>query len=67
MAQMSETAFAGTSLALTRMNALRHGLSGRVHALVGDLLDPIAGPLDLVVANLPYLPGASGSTGSWPS
>jgi release factor glutamine methyltransferase len=27
-----------------------------VHILRGDLLEPVAGPLDLVLANLPYLP-----------
>ena len=41
---------------LTRLNARRHGVESRVHVLVGDLLEPIEPPLDLVVANLPYLP-----------
>lgn len=43
---------------LARTNARRHGLENRVTVLEGDLLDPVPGPIDLVVANLPYLPAA---------
>jgi release factor glutamine methyltransferase len=50
------TDVSGHAVALTRRNARRHGVENRVHVLVGDLLDPIEPPLDLVVANLPYLP-----------
>jgi release factor glutamine methyltransferase len=45
------------AVALTRENARRHGVGDRVHPLLGRLLEPVAGPLDLVAANLPYLPG----------
>jgi release factor glutamine methyltransferase len=41
---------------LTRENADRNGVADRVHALEGDLLDPVPQPVDVVVANLPYLP-----------
>ncbi|HEV8249336.1 MAG TPA: HemK family protein methyltransferase [Gaiellaceae bacterium] len=41
---------------VARLNAARLGVDDRVHLLVGDLLEPVAGPLDLVLANLPYLP-----------
>jgi release factor glutamine methyltransferase len=41
---------------LARANAERHGVSDRVHVLEGDLLDPLPLPMDVVVANLPYLP-----------
>ena len=44
------------AVALARENARRHGVSGRVHVVHGDLLAGVPGPLDLVVANLPYLP-----------
>ena len=37
-------------------NVRRHGLLHRVVVLEGHLLDPVPGPVDLVVANLPYLP-----------
>jgi release factor glutamine methyltransferase len=42
--------------ALARANVRRLGLDGRVFVRHGDLLDPVPGPLDLIVANLPYLP-----------
>lgn len=44
------------AVALARENARRHGVCDRVHVVHGDLLAGVPGPLDLVVANLPYLP-----------
>lgn len=44
------------AVALARENAERLGVSDRVHVLQGDLLDPLPAPVDLIVANLPYLP-----------
>src|SRR5439155_8913080 len=41
---------------LARANAERHGVGSRVHVLRGNLLEPVPRPVDLVVANLPYLP-----------
>ena len=42
---------------LARANAVRHGVAQRVHVVRGDLLDPAPNaPVDLIVANLPYLP-----------
>jgi release factor glutamine methyltransferase len=41
---------------LARVNAKRHGVDDRVHVLEGDLLEPLPLPMDVVVANLPYLP-----------
>ncbi len=46
------------AVALTRANAERHGVSDRVHALEGDLLEPVPEPVDFITANLPYLPEA---------
>lgn len=43
---------------LARENAARHGVADRVHVLEGDLLEPLDEPVDVVVANLPYLPEA---------
>lgn len=43
---------------LARANARLRGVGDRVHVLHGDLLDGVPGPVDLVVANLPYLPHA---------
>ena len=50
----TDTSAAAVSLA--RANVARLGLGDRVSVRRGDLLDPVEGPLDLVVANLPYLP-----------
>jgi release factor glutamine methyltransferase len=44
------------AVALARVNIYRHGLGERVTVCHGDLLEPVAGPIDVVVANLPYLP-----------
>jgi release factor glutamine methyltransferase len=41
---------------LARENARRLGVGDRVHVLEGDLLDPVPGQVQVVVANLPYLP-----------
>jgi len=41
---------------LARENARLHGVEDRVHVLQGDLLEPISHPVELIVANLPYLP-----------
>lgn len=41
---------------LARSNVERLGLEERVHILEGDLLEPAPEGLDVVVANLPYIP-----------
>jgi release factor glutamine methyltransferase len=43
-------------VALARRNAERNGVADRVHIVHGDILDPVPVPVDVVVANLPYLP-----------
>jgi release factor glutamine methyltransferase len=44
---------------LARANVHRHGLANRVFIRQGDLLDPVPAPLDLIVANLPFVPEAT--------
>jgi release factor glutamine methyltransferase len=44
------------AVALARANVHRHGLADRIHVRRGDLLGPVPPELDLIVANLPYLP-----------
>ena len=41
---------------LARVNARRLGVGDRVHVVKGELLEPLPGSVDLIVANLPYLP-----------
>jgi release factor glutamine methyltransferase len=55
-AQLWATDTSPAAVALARENVRRHGLAGRVVVREGDLLDPVPGSVDLVVANLPYLP-----------
>jgi release factor glutamine methyltransferase len=43
------------AVSLARRNAKLHGVDDRVHVIQGDLLQPLTQPVDLVVANLPYL------------
>ena len=50
----TDTSPAGVELA--RENVRLHSVEDRVHVLQGDLLEPIAHPVELIVANLPYLP-----------
>jgi release factor glutamine methyltransferase len=51
----TDTSVAAVELATA--NVERLGLEDRVSILEGDLLEPVPADLDLVVANLPYLPG----------
>ena len=48
----------GCAVELARENAHRHGVGQRVRVRRGDLLEPVPGAIDLIVANLPYLPAA---------
>ncbi len=41
--------------ALAQRNIERHGLTQRITLLAGDLLAPLPQPVDLIVANLPYI------------
>jgi release factor glutamine methyltransferase len=50
-----------SAVKLARVNVRRHGLVGRVFVGHGDLLAPVPGPFDVIVANLPYVPASSAS------
>jgi release factor glutamine methyltransferase len=43
---------------LATANARWARVDDRVHVRRGDLLEPVAGPADVIVANLPYLPSS---------
>lgn len=47
------------ALAIARENAARHQVSERIRWIRTNLLDGYSEPLDLVVANLPYIPSAT--------
>jgi release factor glutamine methyltransferase len=46
------------ALALARRNADHHPSAQPIRFLQGDLLEPVDPPLDLILANLPYIPTA---------
>ncbi len=49
------TDLSNRALEVAAVNAAHHGVSGRVSFLHGDLLAPVSKPVDLVLANLPYV------------
>jgi release factor glutamine methyltransferase len=44
------------ALAVARNNSARHGVTSRTLFRRGDLLAPVAEPVDAILANLPYIP-----------
>jgi HemK-like putative methylase len=58
-AEVWATDISAESVLLARANAHMLGVGDRVHVERGDLLTPVPGKLDLIVANLPYLPEAA--------
>jgi release factor glutamine methyltransferase len=49
------TDLSAEALALAEENARRLSLEGRIRFLQGDLLEPLPEPVDLLLANLPYI------------
>ena len=47
---------ADSVLDVASYNIRAHGVGDRVSLAIGDLLDAVPDPLDLIVANLPYIP-----------
>ncbi len=54
-AQMYGIEISPDALAVARTNAERHGVADRIEWLRGDLLGPLPAPVDIIVANLPYI------------
>jgi release factor glutamine methyltransferase len=44
-----------SALAVARQNASKHGVADRIIFLQGDMLAPLPRPVDLIIANLPYV------------
>ena len=49
------TDISSQALDIARFNAMEHYVSERIEFLKGDLVDPIYQPVDLLIANLPYV------------
>jgi release factor glutamine methyltransferase len=50
------TEISGAALHVARENARRHGVHGQITFYQGDLLEPVPGPVNILAANLPYVP-----------
>jgi release factor glutamine methyltransferase len=49
------TDISAPALEVARLNCQRHGVIDRVCFLHGDMLEPLPAPVDLIIANLPYV------------
>jgi release factor glutamine methyltransferase len=49
------TDISARALRVAAKNCRKHAVAGRVALLKGDMLGPLPGPVDLIVANLPYV------------
>ena len=58
-AEVWATDISRSAVLLASANVRRRGLADRVHVRHGDLLAPVAGLFDVIVANLPYVPAAT--------
>ncbi len=54
-ARFYATDISARALQVAERNCRRHSVDGRVELLLGDLLEPLPGRVDMIVANLPYV------------
>lgn len=54
-AKIYATDILASALQVAEMNCRRHGVNGQVELLQGNLLEPLPQPVDMIVANLPYI------------
>ncbi|MBE0430926.1 MAG: peptide chain release factor N(5)-glutamine methyltransferase [Dehalococcoidia bacterium] len=54
-ARVFATDVSAPALRVAEANCRRHAVSGRIELLQGSLLEPLPEPVDMVVANLPYV------------
>ncbi len=54
-ARIYATDISASALKVALVNCQKHGVVERVCLLQGDMLDPLPGPVDLIIANLPYV------------
>jgi len=54
-ARIYATDISASALQVASVNCQRHKVGGRVKLLQGDLLEPLPEPVDVIVANLPYI------------
>jgi len=49
------TDISASALKVALVNCQKHGVADRIRLLQGDMLDPLPEPVDLIIANLPYV------------
>ena len=54
-AKIYATDISAAALRVALFNCQQHGVAGRISLLQGDMLEPLPEPIDLIVANLPYV------------
>jgi release factor glutamine methyltransferase len=54
-AKIYATDISASALKVALSNCRKHGVMNRIRLLEGDMLDPLPEPVDLIVANLPYV------------
>jgi release factor glutamine methyltransferase len=54
-AKIYATDISAAALEVALVNCQKHGVTGRVRLLQGDMLEPLFEPVDLIIANLPYV------------
>ena len=54
-AKIYATDISAPALEVALFNCQKHGVANRICLLQGDMLDPLPEPVDLIVANLPYV------------
>jgi len=56
-AKIYATDISASALQVAEINCRRHGVKSQVELLQGNLLEPLPQPVDMIVANLPYIKG----------
>ena len=54
-ARLCAADISASALKVARANRLKHGVTGRVSLLQGNMLEPLPEPVDFIVSNLPYV------------
>ena len=54
-AKIYATDISASALKIARFNCEKHGVADRVCLLQGDMLHPLPEPVDIIIANLPYV------------
>jgi release factor glutamine methyltransferase len=54
-ARIYATDISAAALEVARINCQKHGVVERVHLLTGNMLEPLSDPVDIILANLPYV------------